>query len=363
MNYGVQRSDKGGAAVRAIAALPVITGAWKRLGGGLQLTTSGAFQLNTAALERPDLQNASTLGREARLVNMSQLGTALLDLNQPPVKALVVYNSNPAAIAPDQTRVRQGLQQEDLFTVVLEQMQTDSADFADIVLPVTTFLEHTDLYRAYGHYYLQLARPALPVEGEAKSNVEIFRMLAKRLSFKEACFDDSEDDMIRSLLDTSSAFLKGISLKRLDDEKSIHLNFSHYSQAEFLPFANGGFKTASGKFELGSAELDYSSPVESRLGDAALLKRFPLELISSKNDDGMNSTFGYRDSVKSQTARLTMHPTDAGARNLTTGQTVKVANLRGSCYFVVAIGCDVQPGVVRAPSVGWHRNAKREAGN
>ena len=193
VNYGVQRSDRGGSAVRAIAALPILTGAWRMAGGGLQLTTSGAFQLNTVGLERPDLQNASPLGRPARLVNMSQLGHALCELNHPPVKAMVVYNSNPATIAPNQTKVTEGLKRTDLFTVVLEQMQTDSADFADIVLPVTTFLEHTDLYKAYGHYHLQLARPALQPEGEAKSNVEIFRLLAKRLGFNEPCFDDSED--------------------------------------------------------------------------------------------------------------------------------------------------------------------------
>ncbi len=157
LNYGVQRSDRGGSAVRAIAALPVLTGAWREPGGGLQLTTSGAFELNRTALERPDLQLRSTLGRESRLVNMSRLGHALNDLSDPPVQALIVYNSNPAAIAPHQSAVVAGLRRENLFTVVLEQLQTDTADYADFLLPVTTFLEHTDLYLAYGHYYLQLA--------------------------------------------------------------------------------------------------------------------------------------------------------------------------------------------------------------
>ncbi len=162
--------------------LPALTGAWRDPGGGVQLSTSYAFHLNRkAAVEMPELQSESALGREARIVNMSQFGQVLTQLSDPPVKALVVYNSNPAAIAPDQNAVRRGLVREDLFTVVLEQLQTDTADFADIVLPATTFLEHTDLYAAYGHYYLQLARPALPPPGEARSNQDIFRQLAARM--------------------------------------------------------------------------------------------------------------------------------------------------------------------------------------
>ena len=356
VNYGVQRSDRGGSAVRAIAALPVLTGAWRVPGGGLQLTTSGAFQLNHHALERPDLQMASPLGRQARLVNMSQLGKALLELDQPPVKALVVYNSNPAAIAPNQTRVSQGLRRQDLFTVVLEQLKTDTAEYADILLPVTTFLEHTDLYKAYGHYYLQLARPALAAAGETKSNVEIFRLLAKRMGFAEPCFNDSEDDMIRTLLDTPSEYLSGITLERLDDERSIHLNCPD------LPFAHGGFQTASKRFEFGASQLAYSAPVESRLGDADMHKKFPLELISSKNGDGMNSTFGYRSDVNVQTSRLSMHAEDAEKRGIKSGASVKVFNDRGSCYFTAEIIADVQPGVLRALSVGWHRDATQRLG-
>ena len=156
LNYGVQRSEHGGAAVRAIAALPALTGSWKEVGGGLQLSTSHAFHFNSAALEMPELQ-----ARPTRIVNMSELGKALTELNDPPVKAMVVYNSNPATIAPNQAKVLAGMRREDLFTVVLEQFQTDTADYADILLPSTTFLEHTDLYRAYGHYHVQLARPVL----------------------------------------------------------------------------------------------------------------------------------------------------------------------------------------------------------
>ncbi len=196
LNYGVQRSERGAMAVRTIALLPALVGSWKEIGGGIQLSTSQAFHLNRAGLEREDLQQKA-LGREARLVNMTHLGRALTALDNPPVKALVVYNSNPAAIAPDQNLVLAGLRREDLFTVVLEQFQNDTADYADILLPSTTFLEHTDLYLAYGHYYLQLARPALAAPGEAKSNVDVFRLLAGRMGFDDPCFRDSEDDMIR----------------------------------------------------------------------------------------------------------------------------------------------------------------------
>src|SRR5260370_31161953 len=223
LNYGVQRSDRGGTAVRAISALPALVGSWREVGGGLQLSTSGAFQINRPGLEMPELQMRSPLGREARVVNMSELGKALTTLNDPPVKAMINYNSNPAAIAPHQNLVLQGLRREDLFTVVLEQFQNDTADHADILLPVTTFLEHTDVYLAYGHYYLQLARPALPAPGETKANVEIFRLLAQRMGFDDACFRESEDDMIRTLLASDHPFIKGITLERLDRERSVRL--------------------------------------------------------------------------------------------------------------------------------------------
>jgi anaerobic selenocysteine-containing dehydrogenase len=361
VNYGVQRSDRGGSAVRAIAALPVVTGSWREIGGGLQLTTSGAFEINRAALERPDLQRKSALGREARVVNMARLGHALVELSQPRVAALVVYNSNPAAIAPHQTKVVAGLRREDLFTVVLEQFQTDTADYADIVLPVTTFLEHTDLYLAYGHYYLQLARPALRAPGEAKSNVEIFRLLAKRLGFADACFDDTEDDMIRALLASPSPYLRGITLERLDAERSIRLAVSP-SGEPFLPFAAGGFKTSSGKFEFGAPSLAYTPPVESRWGDAALAREYPLELISAKNDDSMNSTFGHRAAVDTQTSVLSIHPLDAAPRGIVQGMPVEVFNGRGACFLRAEFDDQLPQRVLRARSVRWNKHAPARMG-
>lgn len=354
MNYGVQRSDRGGSAIRAIAALATLTGSWKQAGGGLQLSTSGAFEFNKAALERPDLQLKSPLGREARLVNMSRLGHALTALSDPPVKALVVYNSNPAAIAPNQTLVLEGLRRKDLFTVVLEQFQTDTADLADIVLPVTTFLEHTDLYRAYGHYYLQLARPAIAPAGEAKSNVEIFRLLAKRCDFTDDCFDDSEDEMVRDTINSSSRYLKDISFERLEKDRWVRLQLGSGDQP-FLPFANGGFRTASGKFEFGAEMLDYTPPVESRNGDAELLAHYPLEFVSAKNDDSMNSTFGHRRGVDRQTAVCEMSEDDASARSIRTGDAVRIYNDRGECFLEAAITDTVSRGVVRGRSVRWNK--------
>ncbi|HVX65667.1 MAG TPA: molybdopterin-dependent oxidoreductase [Bryobacteraceae bacterium] len=357
LNYGVQRSERGAQAVRAISLLPALTGAWRDPAGGLLLTSSGAFQLNRAALERPDLQMNSPLGRPARLVNMTELGKVLAEPGEPPVKALVVYNSNPAAVAPNQNRVLKGLRREDLFTVVLEQFQTDTVDYADLVLPVTTFFEHTDLYYSYGHYYLQLARAALEAPGETRSNVAIFRELAARMGFEEDCFRDSDDDMIRSLLDTPHPFVRGITLEELERNGFVRLRVAPAGQP-FVPFAQGGFGTPSGKCEIDVAGLAYEPPVESRLGDPELRARFPLELISPKADDGMNSTFGHRDAVDAAQSAATLHTRDAVARGIASGDRVRVFNARGSVTLVADVSDAVPEGVVRALSVRWARRSE-----
>ena len=352
LNYGVQRSERGAMAVRTIALLPALVGSWQHVGGGLQLSTSQAFHVNREGLERADLQKLA-LGREARLVNMTELGSALTRLDHPPVKAIVVYNSNPAAIAPDQNVVLEGLRREDLFTVVVEQFQNDTADYADILLPATTFLEHTDLYFAYGHYYLQLARPALPAPGETKSNVEIFRGLALRMGFDDDCFRDSEDDMIRTLLDSAHPFVQGITLEELEREKFVRLRIPE----PFRPFAHGGFGTADGKCHFRAGELDYQPPVESRHGDTELRRKYPLELISPKNDDSMNSTFGHRDSVDLQTATLHLNAEDAARRGIQAAEQVRVFNDRGACVLIAKVDDTVRPGVVCAPSVRWGKRS------
>ncbi|HUA57330.1 MAG TPA: molybdopterin-dependent oxidoreductase [Verrucomicrobiae bacterium] len=355
LNYGVQRSERGGMAVRAIAYLPVLTGSWRDIGGGLQLSTSQAFHVNKSGLERADLQQLS-LGREARLVNMTELGKALTELDHPPVRALVVYNSNPAAIAPDQNKVLRGLRRDDLFTVVLEQFQNDTADHADILLPATTFLENTDLHFAYGHYYLQLARPALLPPGEARSNVEIFRQLALRMGFDDECFRETEDDMIRGLLDSDHPFMKGITLEQLDREHSVRLKVAQNGDP-FQPFREGGYGTPDGKCHFRAESLDYQPPVESRHGSAALRQQYPLELVSPKNDDSMNSTFGNRDGVDRQTAVLHIHAADAAPRGIHTSDQARIYNDRGSVVFIAAVDDSVPEGVLCAPAVRWPKRA------
>jgi anaerobic selenocysteine-containing dehydrogenase len=355
LNYGVQRSERGGLAVRAIASLPVLTGAWKH-GGGLQLTTSGAFTVNRRTLERPDLQDKSPLGREARIVNMARLGHALTELSDPPVKAIVVYNSNPAAIAPNQEAVRRGFRRADLYAVVIEQFLTDSARYADIVLPATTFLEHTDLYYAYGHYYMQLARPVLPAPGEALPNVEIFRRLAARMGLSDPALQDSDDEMIRQAICGAGPEVSGITLEQLEREHFVRLNVSRPGQP-FLPFAEGRFGTHDGKFHFSASSLGYEPPIESRHGDVELRRRFPLELISPKNDDSMNSTFGNRGDVDGQTAQATMHPEDAERRDIRTGDRVRLYNERGSLELSVRVEATVAPGVVSVPSTRWPSKA------
>jgi anaerobic selenocysteine-containing dehydrogenase len=356
LNYGTQRSERGGTAVRAIAALPALVGSWRDVGGGLQLSTSQAFRVNKTALEMPDLQLRSPLAREARLVNMSELGKVLTSLTDPPVKAMVVYNSNPASIAPNQNLVLQGMRREDLFTVVLEQFQNDTADHADILLPVTTFLEHTDLYFAYGHYYLQLARPAIPAPGETKSNVEIFRLLAERMGFDEPCFRDSEDDMIRSLLDSDHPFVKGITLEQLERDRSVRLNVAETGEP-FLPFARGEFGTPSGKCEFHAETLEYEPPTESRLGAPELRSSFPLEMISAKSHDSMNSTFGNQPWTQRQTSTLLLNRIDAEPRGIASGDRVRMFNARGSCTLVAEVDGEVRSGVVCAPSLRWNKLA------
>ena len=356
LNYGAQRSERGGLAVAAISLLPALVGSWRDVGGGLLLSTSGAFALNRALLERPDLEELAGLGRPARAVNMVQLGRALTEVRDPPVMALFVYNSNPAAVAPNQNLVLRGLARDDLFTVVIEQLPTDTADYADILLPATTFLEHTDLYLAYGHYYLQLARPAVAPPGEARSNAEIFRLLAARMGFCEPCFRDSDDDLIRAALASDHPLLSGISLELLEERGWVRLRLAPEGEW-FLPFAQGGFGTPSGRLNFAAATLDYEPPVESRLGDAELRARYPLELVSLKSDSGLNSTFGYRDAVDRETSFVWIHQADAAVRGIGDGDRVRVFNDRGSIELAARVGREVARGVVATRSVRWVKRA------
>jgi anaerobic selenocysteine-containing dehydrogenase len=356
MNYGIQRSERGGVAAHAVSLLPAVIGSWKEVGGGLQLSTSGAFAFNRDALERPDLQWKSALGRQARLRNMSEIGKELQASHESPVHAMVVYNSNPVAIAPNSNLVRAGFAREDLFTVVLEQFLTDTARYADILLPATTFLEHTDLYFAYGHYYLQMARPALPAPGECKSNVEVFRLLALAMGFQDDCFQDSEDDMMRQTLDSKHPALRGITLEELDARKSIRLGISDHG-APYLPHAAGDFGTPSGKCEFHADRLSYRPPRESRHGDGDLREAYPLELISAKVEAGMNSTFGHRDEFDAGCGWLSIHPDDAEERDIVDGDSVDLFNARGSLQLLARRSTVVKPGLVAVSAVRWGARA------
>ena len=231
VNYGIQRSDGGGMAMRAVTMLPCLIGSWKELGGGLQLSTSGAFALNKDVLKMPELMQKA-LGRPARTVNMVQLGRALNSLTGPPIQSLFVYSSNPAAVCPNHNEVIRGLKRPDLFTVVHEQFFTDTTDYADIVLPATTFFEHKDLQTAYGHYYLQVSNQAMEPLGECRSNVDLFRALAERMGFDDECFRETVDSMIDRALESSDPRMKGITRERLENEHRIRLNFEQPSAAK-----------------------------------------------------------------------------------------------------------------------------------
>ncbi len=375
MNYGVQRSENGGTAVRAIAMLPALTGAWRHPGGGAQLSMSGAFQWNSAAIERPELMLASPLGRPARIVNMSRLGHALTELgtqpedgpgNNPRVHALFVYNSNPAAIAPNLNDVRRGMLRPDLFTVVHEQFLTDTTDYADFVLPATTFLEHTDIQGAYGHYFVQQSNQAIAPVGESRSNVWLFAQLAERCGFDQDCFHDTPDEMIRQALNldatghSQNPGMEHITPESLAAQGHIPLRFPAGQQR---PFVTGPVPTPTGKIEFYSEALAaegkdplpaFIPPTESRLSPAAA--RFPLEFLPRKADNYMNSTFanldGHRKMEAATNHRLEIHFTDAAARNIHDGDPVRIWNDRGTLHLTALISEKVTPGVV-ASRLDW----------
>ena len=349
VNYGLQRHAGGAMAVRNIFCLPALTGAWRYPGGGAVLSTSGFFKFNSAALERHDLVRGNP-----RTINMSRLGHALTEAD-PPVRALIVYNSNPGAVAPNQHRVVTGLKREDLFTVVLEHFQTDTADYADILLPATTQLEHLDIHRSYGHTYAMLNTPAIEPLGEGKPNTEIFRLLASRMGFEEPCFRDSDEDMVRQAL----VGLNGnITLEELRANGWASLGIGD------APFAEGRFPTPSGKCEFYSERLKdldplptYIPPREDRLSNPALAKQFPLALISPPAHHFLNSTFVNLFHAKEAGPTLEIHPDDAESRHIEDGTAVEIFNGRGSFLAKAVVTNRTRPGVVSAPSVWWSKLA------
>lgn len=358
LNYGAQRHAGGGMAVRTISCLPAVTGAWRDPAGGILLSTSSTFPVNHNALERPDLLP----NPRPRTLNMSRLGDALTSVNDPPVRALYVYNSNPAAVAPDQAKVLEGLRRADLFTVVHEQFLTDTCDYADIVLPATTQLEHFDLHKAYGHLYLIVNEPAITPLHEAKPNTEVFRLLAARLGFEEECFMDSDEEIARQAIDLDHPSLKGITLERLRERGWMRLSVP----TVFAPFAEGNFPTASGKCELFSARLEaeglpavpeFVPPRESRASAPELAERYPLALISPAAHAFLNSSFANLPKHLRQEKRpfVEIHPADAAARNIKDGDTVRAYNERGSCELSAVVTTRARAGVVVSPSVWWNK--------
>jgi anaerobic selenocysteine-containing dehydrogenase len=362
VNYGLQRHAGGGMAVRTIACLPAVTGHWRRAGGGVQLSTSANFQFNRAALHRADL------GPTTRTINMIRLGEALTSpdagVGGPPVRALVVYNSNPAGVAPDRNAVLRGLAREDLFTVVLEHFQTDTADWADIVLPATTQLEHWDVHFAYGHHYVTLNRPSIAPVGEAKPNSEIFRLIAARMGITDPVMRDDDVTLIRQALASQSPKLEGVTFDELLERGWKRLNVP----TPYVPYAEGGFSTPSGKCEFHSARLaemgfdplpTYIPPYESPERDPALVARYPLTLISSPAHTFLNTTFANITSLRRQAREpeVLLHPADAERRGIGAGMMVTVHNDRGAFLAKARVEQSIREGVAWAPSIWWAKLA------
>ena len=350
LNYGVQRAHGGANAVRAVACLPALTGAWRHRAGGLLLSSSGAFPVQRAALQRPDL----LAGRTPRTINMVTIGDDLLRPASPTfgpkIEALVVYNSNPVAVAPDSAKVVQGFAREGLFTVVLEHFQTDTADWADYILPATTQLEHWDVHLAYGHTDVLLNRPAIAPQGQTRSNAQIFRDLARHMGFTEPCFDDTDEQLCRQ------AYGEAVDFERL-----LAQGFTTLPGPE-APFAQGGFPTPSGRCEFHSPRLaargldplpDYV-PNHEAPGQSP---QYPLAMISPPARNFLNSSFVNVQSLRDIEGRplLEIHPQDAAARGIADGSVVRVFNDRGShaCHAVV---CErARPGVVNGLGIWWRK--------
>ena len=358
VNYGMQRARGGGNAMRAIACLPALAGHWRDAAGGVLLSTSGMYPIDSDALYRPDLLS----GRTPRTINMSTIGHDLQHAD-PPIDALIVYNSNPVAVAPRSREVARGFAREDLFTVVLEHFLTDTADYADYVLPATTQLEHVDVHKSYGHLYMLANNAAIEPLGEALPNSEIFRRLATYMNFDDPCFSETDDQLAAvafKLQGTSSKFnwqrLKEHGWQRLDVPVS------------YAPFAHGGFATPSGRCEFYSEQLAklgrdplpaYLAPYETP-GDSPLARDYPLALISPPARNFLNSTFVNVTSLRSADGEPTVeiHPRDAAPRGIVDGDRVQVFNGRGCINLLARVTDRARPGCVVALSIWWKKLAR-----
>ncbi|TFW26248.1 molybdopterin oxidoreductase family protein [Massilia arenosa] len=361
MNYGLQRVRGGGMSVRSIACLPALVGAWRHPAGGVQLSTSGGFPANKAGLQRPDL-----LKGPARTINMVTIGDDLLKETSPEfgpkIEAVIVYNSNPVAVAPESPRVAQGFAREDLFTVVLEHFQTDTADYADIVLPATTQLEHTDAHLAYGHLYMMANNPAIAPLGEAKPNTEIFRLLAARMGLDDPIFKETDEQLAAQAFDKN-------------DAKAIHFDWESLKRKGWqklnmpaAPFAEGGFPTPSGKCEFYSEQMlkdgldplpAYIPPYESVASNSALAAKYPLAMISPPQRNFLNSTFVNVASLRATEGEphLDIHPHDSAQRGIENGDMVRIFNDRGSFVCKARVTDKARRGLVVGLSVWWKKLA------
>ena len=350
LNYGMQRVRGGGNATRAVACLPALIGAWRHRAGGLLMSASGHFPINKAALERPELRS----GQLPRTINMSTIGHALLEETSsdfgPKIEALLVYNSNPVAVAPESGKVVQGFARPDLFTVVLEHFQTDTADYADYILPATTQLEHWDIHPSYGHTDVLLNRPAIAPLGQAKTNSQIFRELAAAMGFDEPCFQEDDPTLCRAAFGD-----------RVDFDELLAQGFASLKLPE-APFAEGQFHTPSGKCEFFSQRLqaqgldglpDHVPNFEA----AGTSKDFPLAMISPPARSFLNSTFVNVTSLRNIELEpvLEIHPEDAAPRGITTGAVLKVFNQRGSYTVKAEVSARARPGVVNGLGIWWRK--------
>lgn len=359
LNYGLNRCAGGGMNIRNIACLPALTGAWRHAAGGALLSTSGHFPFDQHALERPDLY--PTDGRPPRVINMSTIADALLHADEPPLRAIYVYNSNPVAVAPDNRRVREGFAREDLFCVVHELFQTDTADYADILLPATSQLEHRDLHKAYGHLYAVDNRPAIAPLGEAKPNTEVFRLLAARLGFTEPELFESDDDIAAAAFRRRDLRVLGLA-PALAERGWMRLNLPR----PFAPFARGGFATPSGKCEFRSETLArqgydplpaYVPPHESPVSNPELATRYPLALLTTPARNFLNTSFANLPRFLEQegSPKLEIHADDAAARGIAAGDRVRIFNERGAFHARAVLTDRVRPGLVASPSIWWRK--------
>jgi anaerobic selenocysteine-containing dehydrogenase len=348
LNYGMQRVRGGGNAVRAIASLPALTGAWRHRAGGMLLSSSGQFPVDRAVLQRPDL----LAGRSPRTINMSTIGDDLLRPSSPSfgprIEALVVYNSNPVAVAPESARVVAGFAREDLFTVVLEHFQTDTADHADYILPATTQLEHWDVHLAYGHTDVLLNRPAIAPLGEARTNTEVFRQLARRMGFDEPCFAEGDEALCRMAYGD-----------KVDFERLLATGFATLDIPD-APYAAGGFPSASGKCEFFSERLARQGldglpdhlPNHEPAGSST---EFPLAMISPPARNFLNSSFVNVTRDMEVEPILEMNAGDAAERGIADGAVVRVYNSRGEYRVKARVSGRARPGVVNGLGVWWRK--------